>query len=94
MIDESFDKLRLYGLRSAQEIKQNIEQNLTKIILTRKGLELCSLDASRNAFFDKESKCAEMRSKFFQEIYEIREIRGEFFDSENDENDESNENIL
>ena len=63
MIDESFDKLRMYGLRSAQEIKQDIEQNLTKIILTRKGLELCSLDASRNAFFDKESKYAEMRSK-------------------------------
>ena len=41
--------------------------------------------------FDAESKCAEMRSKFFQEIYEIR---GDFFDDENDENDESNENIL
>ena len=63
MIDESFDKLRMYGLRSAQEIKQNIEQNLTKIILTGKGLELCSLDATRNAFFDKESKYAEMRRK-------------------------------
>ena len=52
MIDESFDKLRMYGLRSAQEIKQNIEQNLTKIILTRKGLELARLklqEMRRNA---------------------------------------------
>ena len=50
-------------------------------ILTRKGLELCSLDASRNAFFDKESKYAEMRRKcirfqvsydyYRNELYEI-----------------------
>ena len=31
---------------------------------------------------------------FFRKYVQIREIRGEFFDSENDENDESNENIL
>ncbi len=53
-----------------------------------------SITKSIKMTFDAESKCAEMRSKFFQEICEIREIRGEFFDSENDENDESNENIL
>ena len=49
--------------RNAEEIKGHTESTDITDILTLKGLELRSLDTSRNAIYDGESKCAGMRSK-------------------------------